>query len=67
MLKVSDVEATVEKIRKLAHDDEWAHSAEDELYRYVLQSIAHGTCEDPAACAAAALATETIKFERWRA
>jgi hypothetical protein len=55
----------VEEIRRLANDDEAAHSAEDRLYVDVMQSIADGSCEDPSACAAAALKTLEIDFERW--
>lgn len=65
MLTVKEVQERVSKIRFISGDDEMAHSAEDELYAYVLQSIANGTCEDPATCAKAALETENIVFARW--
>lgn len=63
-MTVDEVMAEVEEIRKLADDDEAAHSAEDHLHRRVLEAIAHGTAVDPA-CAKAALLTQSIVFMRW--
>lgn len=65
MLTVEQVRVEVEKIRYVSHDDENAHSMEDDLHQYVLRAIAAGNCEDPAVCAAEALKTEEIKFQRW--
>lgn len=60
-----DVKARVEQIRKIADDDEAAHSNEDRLRHDVLQAIADGTAVDPIACAKAALLTSEIEFCRW--
>lgn len=59
-----DVRNRVTTINNLRHDDEAAHSEEDDLYKDVLQLIALGAVE-PAALAREALKTKTIKFARW--
>lgn len=64
-LTVEDVKARVEEIRRIAVDDEVAHSTEDDLHQNVLSAIAEGSCDDPAACAKEALKTRDIKFARW--
>jgi hypothetical protein len=66
-MTTADVQAAVERIRSLAHDDESAHVEEDNLYVSVLQAIADGTAEDPAGMAALALEATDIKFSRWYA
>jgi len=38
---------------------------EDSLHQDVLAAIGNGTCDDPAACARAALITLGIDFARW--
>lgn len=45
-------------------DDEAAHTDEDKLHRDVFRAIADGKCEDPAACARAALESLDLDFER---
>lgn len=64
-MTVDEVKAAVEAIRKVADDDEKAHGKEDALHQKVLQAIAEGQCDDPVACAAAALLTRGIRFRRW--
>lgn len=64
-MDVEKIKAQIERIRLLADDDERAHGAEDELHVAVLKAIAEDVCVDPAACAAAALKTAEIDFERW--
>jgi hypothetical protein len=68
-MKVTDVEreATwiVSAAGKFGCDPEGLHSCEDDLYRAVLTAIAMGTCDDPKACAAAALKTQNADFPRW--
>ena len=46
-------------------DDEVAHSREDDLHKAVLIAISNGMCDDPAACAAAAVKTVEMCFARW--
>lgn len=46
-------------------DDEVAHAAEDALHRATLRAIAEGRCEEPKACAAEALRSLALDFERW--
>lgn len=65
MITPQDVESIVAKISGIADDDEAAHSAEDRLYRTVLEAIATGACSDPQACAAAALKTAAMDFSRY--
>ncbi len=60
-----DVREWVGRIANQSHDDEAAHTLEDELREHVLRAIADGTCEDPKGCAEEALKSNNIKFERW--
>ena len=39
----------------------------DQLYDAILRAIAAGECEDPGACARAALETGKLTFSRWYA
>jgi hypothetical protein len=55
----------VEEIRSIASDDSTAHLEEDNLREEVLQAIADGVCDNPQACARAALTTEDIDFARY--
>lgn len=64
-MTVENVRKAVARIKRLSDDDEAAHGAEDELHQSVLRAIAQGYCDDPAACAASALMTLDIDFERW--
>lgn len=64
-MKLKEVVAEVESIKACAGDAETAHSMEDNLYAALLQAIAAGDCEDPAACAEAALVTLSFDFPRW--
>jgi len=57
----------VHQIRKNQGDVETAHGMEDYLWQEVLQTIADGTAEDPAALARAALKTTELDFDRWYA
>ena len=61
----NDVIQWVEEIRKIADDDEAAHSSENRLYEEVLGAIARGYCDDPAGCAAEALKTQGCKFPHY--
>ena len=61
------VKEVVSEIERIKYDDESAHTKEDDLYRWILESIADGSCEDPKSCAIEALKTQEIDFARWRA
>lgn len=65
-LTVSEVDERVGDVAAVSHDSERAHNREDHMRRDVLRAIADGA-PDPAALARAALATESIDFERWYA
>lgn len=57
----------VRDIKEMAADNEIAHGAEDTLHQDVLRAIADGKCENPRACAKAALGTLKLDFSRWYA
>lgn len=64
---VADVHASLKRIYELAtfhRHAEAAHIAEDQLHADVLAAIADGTCENPKACAKAALNSVEIRFDR---
>lgn len=65
-LCVVDIEEAIVSIRESADDDdpEHAHGLEISLYQSVLEAIAAGECDDPKACAAAALESRGIEFKR---
>lgn len=65
-ITVADVTNSLKRIQELAlfHSHEVAHIAEDQLHAEVLAAIADGTCDDPKACAKAALLTERLTFDR---
>jgi hypothetical protein len=65
MITVEQVKLEVERIRKMAGDDESAHAAEDDLHQNVLTAIMNGECEDPKVCAREAMRTQDIEFARW--
>lgn len=56
--------ARVDEIRDQRHDDEAAHSLEDDLWGEVLREIAAGA-DNAAELAAAALKSNDIDFARW--
>ena len=70
-MKVEDVEKKVEAIRRMARDNEAAHSMEDALYIKVLQEIVRqglepaGDASSPFALAQAALKAGRVDFDRW--
>ena len=55
----------LEKIERLKHDDETANILEDYLHQSVLKAIAGNMCDDPESCAAEALRSKQIYFNRW--
>lgn len=59
------IKEQVAEIEACKADDESAHAYEDDLRAAVLRAIADGTAVDPAACAAEALKTSDITFNRW--
>lgn len=65
-----NVDEVLKRVADIAHhadDDEMAHIKEDDLFADLLRAIAAGACDDPQACAEAALASLGIKFSRWHA
>lgn len=60
-----DVLLAVAWVASVKGDDEAAHSAEDEVHRAVLRSIADGTAESPREMARAAMRTRDLEFRRW--
>ena len=64
-LTPSVVATCLEYIRRMADDDEIAHSMEDRLFCAVLSAIAKDCCDDPKQCAALALTSSEIHFARW--
>jgi hypothetical protein len=65
IVDVAHIEARLAAISGSRYDPEIAHVMEDTLHRDVLQAIADGYAKDPEACAAAALRSVDIKYERW--
>jgi hypothetical protein len=63
------VRAFLAQIRQAAEDgdNESAHIAEDTLWGVVLLAIAEDVCEQPSACAALALSSRNIDYDRWYA
>jgi hypothetical protein len=60
MMSIEQARSRVEAIRFVAHDDERAHSMEDELRRDVLKQLA----DEGSVLAAVALMTDGIDFAR---
>lgn len=60
-----EVATRVAEIKQFLYNDAAPHILEDKLYRDLLQSIADGTCTDPAPCAQLALTTQQLDFPRW--
>ncbi|MBB4893368.1 hypothetical protein FHS39_002399 [Streptomyces olivoverticillatus] len=66
LLTVEDVARRLAEIAHHQHDDEAAHSLEDQLHADVLRTIAAGA-PDAEFLAAAALRSGTVNFARWTA
>jgi hypothetical protein len=64
-MNIKEIDERLMRIAAIASDHARAHEAEDELHEDVLLAIAEGRCEDPAACAAAALKSLDLEFCRW--
>ena len=67
MNHLDHIKREVAEVYKKERDNETAHQIEDELYEQVLRWIASGEIsgEDAALCAAEALKTADVNFERW--
>lgn len=63
-LCVADIEAAIVSIIEDVGDPERAHGLEESLHQSVLEAIAANECDDPKACAAAALKSRDIEFRR---
>lgn len=66
-MTVKDVKYRVAEVAALVGDPQGAHYEEDRLYKDVLIAISEGTCDDPRACASAALKARGLGFPRWYA
>ena len=69
-MTIDTIKSRLEEIRRIAGDNERAHSAEDELHQDVLRAIADGDIEPLDSireAARLALASIDIEFERWSA
>lgn len=64
-MTIDEVKDRLAKIDYAKHDDQYAHSLEDELHQDVLLAIATFDCGNPAALAKEALKTLDINFYRW--
>jgi len=68
-MTIGEARARVEEIRAKSGDDEWAHSAEDEMYLAILRQLVEAKtaqeANDAALVAAIALETQDIDFQRW--
>lgn len=66
-MNLHSIKKRVQHISSIKADDEAAHSAEDDLYKDVLEAIANGDLKGRAARDAAyeALKTKQISFHRW--
>jgi len=64
---LNHVKREVKEVYKKERDNETAHQIEDQLYAQVLRWIASGEIsgEEAALCAAEALKTADVNFERW--
>ena len=65
MMTLQEVRERVAEIERIQDNNEAAHTAEDDLYHDVLESLAH--CKDRYArrLAAEALKSQKIAFGRW--
>jgi len=61
------VRERIESMKAEAGDWEVTHVIEDDLWAEVLQSIAEGSCDDPAELARVALHSVDLGFTRWYA
>lgn len=68
MMDLKRVSTFLSRIKKASDSSsEKAHMLEDRLYLKLLQSIAEGSCPDPAGCARKAIEADEIEFSRWYA
>ncbi len=61
----ADVARMVDGVRAEAGESEGAHAGEDAMLWALVEAIAEGRCEEPAAACREALASREIKFSRW--
>lgn len=62
-----DVRERMEAMKAAEGDWEATHGIEDDLWEAVLESIAEGSCDDPAELARVALHSRDLEFTRWYA
>ena len=67
-MNIENIKNRVFAIERMAHDDEIAHTAEDLLFRFFIQSIADGSYQgDIREGAKECLKSLEIDFNRWSA
>ena len=64
-MTIDDIKTELEHIKKIASDDESAHSLEDQLHKRFIQFIAGTADENLAKMAREVLKSSKIQFERW--
>ena len=64
-MTIEEIQASIEKIRKLSDDEERAHGEEDNLYRSFIEYIARGRPREVRRKAQLIITTKDIDFIRW--
>ena len=62
-----DARERIDAIKAAVGDWERTHSEEDDLWEAALESIAEGSCADPAELARVALHSRDLGYTRWYA
>ena len=65
MITRLDIRTKIGEIAGLMDDPEKAHSLEDDLYEFVLKTIASDNTDDIKGLCLEALKTKKMDFERW--
>lgn len=60
-----EIEARIKEIKNRSHDDEIAHSLEDQLYENFIEWIAESAGNEAGELAELVLTTREISFARW--
>lgn len=64
-MNLEEAKRRVEAIRAIRGDDEYAHSAEDDLHRDFIRAVIAANLGEMSEVAAEVLKTEEIEFCRW--
>ena len=65
MIDRYEIRKRIGEIAEQMDDDERAHGLEDDLYEFVLKTIAQGNTDDSRGLCMEALKTKKMDFERW--